>query len=89
MYNRRMVKHHSDTHPEIAAMQTQLLRQLSPAQRLEKVAQLNQTAKMLALAGLKSRYPDDSPDNLKRRFADLVLGTELAYKVYGPLNTEG
>jgi hypothetical protein len=88
MYNRAMVNHLSDTHPEIAAMQTQLLHQLSPAQRLALVERLNQTARMLALSGLKSRYPNDSPEKLKRRLADLILGADLANKVYGPLDID-
>jgi hypothetical protein len=46
---------------------------------------MNQTVKLLALAGLKSRYPDETPEQLRRRLADLLLGSELACKVYGPI----
>jgi len=32
--------------------------------------------------------PDDTPDLLRRRLADLLLGPELAARVYGPLPEE-
>ncbi len=75
----------SDTRPEIAAIQRNLLRQATPARRLAMLGQINQTVKKLALAGLRSRYPEDSPEKLNGRLANLLLGPELAYKVYGPL----
>ncbi len=46
--------------------------------------QLNQTARELALAGLRRRHPDATPEELRRCLADLVLGPELAAQVYGP-----
>lgn len=46
---------------------------------------LNRTARALALAGLRRRYPDASPEELRRRLADLVLGSEMAALVYGPM----
>ena len=76
---------YSDTRPEITALQMNLLRQASPARKLALLGQMNETVKVLALAGLKSRYPDETPDQLRRRLADLLLGPELALKVYGPL----
>ncbi len=75
----------SDTRPEVAAFQLRLLRQATPARKLAMVGELNQTVKTLALSGLRSRHPDDSPEMIRRRLADLLLGTELARKVYGPL----
>jgi hypothetical protein len=83
-----MTKFYSDTPPEIAAMQIELMRRLTPAQKLAMVAQLNNMARTLAMSGLKSRYPDDPPEKLKRRLADLILGAELAGKVYGPLDAD-
>jgi len=79
------VEIYSDTRPEITALQMNLLRQASPARKLALLGQMNETVKVLALAGLKSRYPDETPDQLRRRLADLLLGPELALKVYGPL----
>jgi hypothetical protein len=67
-------------------MQREMMRQLTPAQRLAMVGQMYETVKTLALSGLKSRYPNDSPAKLKRRLADLMLGRELALKVYGSID---
>lgn len=66
-------------------MLIQLLREASPARKMEMVLSANRTARMLALAGLRERYPDESPERLRRRLADLWLGPELAAKAYGPL----
>jgi len=37
---------------------------------------------LLALAGLRSQYPESSETELRRRLAGLLLGEEIAYKVY-------
>lgn len=74
-----------DTHPEAEAVLIRLLRQAPPWRKLEMVDQLNQSVKLLALAGLRQCFPNDDEDRLHRRLADLLLGDELALKVYGPL----
>ena len=78
----------SDTHPEITAIQMDLLRKATPARKLELVGQMNLTVKTLALSGLKTRFPHDTPEILRRRLADLILGPELAQKVYGPFSSQ-
>ena len=66
-------------------MLIRLLREAPPWRKLEMVDQLNQSVKMLALAGLRQRYSNDGENHLNRRLVDLLLGDELAFKVYGPL----
>ena len=73
----------TDTTPEIEALQLNLLRQTSPARKLELLAQMNATVRALALGGLRSRHPKDPPEFIQRRLADLILGEALAQKVYG------
>ena len=73
-----------DTHPDAERVQIELLRQAPAWRKLHMVAQMNSTLRTLALSGLRQRYPDASPDELRRRLADLWLGPELAAKVYGP-----
>jgi hypothetical protein len=75
----------SDTHPKMEALQIELWRAASPTRKMEMVAQLNQSAHLLALAGLRSQYPQTNEAELRRRLADLLLGEELARKVYGNL----
>ena len=79
----------SDTRPEIAALQRRLLRQVGPARKMAMVGQMNQTVKVLALSGLRSRYPSESLEMLRRRLADLVLGPALARLAYGPIIDKG
>lgn len=52
--------------------------------KLSLVGEMNQTVRTLALAGLRQRYPNDTLTQRQRRLADLLLGLELAKKVYGP-----
>ncbi len=76
----------SDTHPKMEALQIQLWRQASPTQKMHMLAQLNASARTLALMGLRSRYPQATEAELHRRLADYLLGEELARKVYGELS---
>ena len=75
-----------DTHPKMEALQIQLLRQASPTRKMNMLAQLNASARLLALTGLRSQYPDASEAELRRKLADLLLGEELARKVFGESN---
>ena len=77
---------YSDTHPQMESLQIQLWRQASPTRKMHMLAQLNASVHTLALAGLRSRYPQASETELRRRLADLLLGKELARKVYGEMN---
>ncbi len=75
----------SDTHPKMEALQIQLWRQASPTRKMQMLAQLNKSAHLVAMTGLRSRYPDASEDELRRRLAGLLLGDGLARKVYGEI----
>lgn len=77
-----------DTHPEAESLQLAMLRQAPAWRKVELVGQMNETARTLALAGLRWRYPDASPALLRRYLADLLLGPALARKVYGPIPDE-
>jgi len=76
----------SDTHPKMEALQIQLWRQASPTRKMDMLAQLNASARMLALMGLHSQYPQASEAELRRKLASLILGDELARKVYGEIS---
>jgi hypothetical protein len=76
----------SDTHPKMEALHIQLLSQASPSKKLEMLAELNASARLLAIIGLRSRYPRESESRLIRRLAGMLLGEDLASKVYGELN---
>lgn len=73
----------SDTHPKMEALQIELWRQASPTQKMNQLAQLNAAARLLALKGLRSQYPQANEAELRFKLASLLLGDELAHKVYG------
>jgi hypothetical protein len=75
----------SDTHPKMGAMQIELWRRATPTRKMDMLAQLNASARMLALMGLRSRYPQAGEAELRRRLAGLLLGEETARKVYGDI----
>jgi hypothetical protein len=75
--------YYSDTDPKIEALQVQLLRTVPPWRKMEMLAGLNASARSLALAGLRLRYPEASEDEIRRYLAELLLGDELSQKVLG------
>ena len=75
-----------DTSPQAQRVQIELMRQAPSWRKMELLGQLNQTAKMFALAGLRQRHPQAPESEIRRRLADLILGQELAAKVYGSLD---
>jgi hypothetical protein len=73
-----------EPNPEIERLRLAGLRQMPAWRKLELTAEMGRTVQMLALAGLRQRYPDDTPARRRRRLADLLLGPELAARAYGP-----
>lgn len=75
----------ADTSPDVENIQIERLRQMPPWRKMALMAAMSQTVRTLAMAGLRQRHPDDTPALRRRRMADLLLGPELAARVYGPL----
>ncbi|MHB1355520.1 MAG: hypothetical protein ACYCZF_06050 [Anaerolineae bacterium] len=73
-----------DTSPEAEKVLIELLRAAPSWKKLHRIASLNAAIRELHLCGMHQRYPDESTEQLKRRFADQVLGKEQAAQVYGP-----
>ena len=73
----------SDTHPDAEAVQIRLLREMPVWRKLQLLSDLCMTARTLALAGLRDRFPEAGPEELRRRLATLCLGPELADRAYG------
>jgi hypothetical protein len=78
-----------DTDPVIERMQLERLRQMPAWRKLALVSSMNRLVRALALAGLRERYPDDTPAQRRRRLADLILGPELAAAAFGPGPEDG
>lgn len=77
-----------DTDPRVEEQLVQMLRQTPPWRKMQMVAELNATVKLMLLTGLRQRYPNASEAELRRRLAGLLLGEELASKVYGELTDD-
>ncbi len=73
-----------DTPVEVEAFYIEHLRRMPSWRKLEILAQMNRLVIQLAMSGLRQRHPLASEDELRRRLADLLLGPELAERVYGP-----
>ena len=78
-----------DTRPEAERVQIALLRGAPSWRKLDMVGQLNQALRTLALSGLRQRYPQATPQQLRRHLADLLLGPALAALAYGPQLPDG
>ncbi len=74
----------SDTHPEVEKVQIALLRSMPAWRKFQLINDIIMTGRQLALAGLRDRFPDASPQELRRRLATKLLGADLARRVYGP-----
>lgn len=74
---------YSDTHPKMEALQIEFIRRMPAWKKISIVDGLNETVKALAISGIKQRHPAATPEQVQRMLAELMLGAELAQKVYG------
>lgn len=72
----------SDTPIKIEQMQIELIRKMPSWKKFAAIDDLNETVKTLAISGIKQRHPEASHAQVQRMLADLLLGPELARKVY-------
>ena len=73
---------YSDTHPKIEAMQIEIIRHMPAWKKFAVVDGLYATVRTLALSGIKERNPGATPEEIHLRLAELMLGADLARKVY-------
>jgi len=75
----------SDTSRTAERVLFDLARDAPAWRKVELMGELYETVRDLAMSGLRDRYPSSSDNELRRRLADILLGAELASRVYGPL----
>lgn len=73
-----------DTDAKAERVLIDLWRRATPARKFSLAFDTTRTLQEFVLAGLRQRYPKDSAEQLRRRFADAWLGPELARRAYGP-----
>ena len=60
----------------------EIIRRMPSWKKFAMVDDLNETVKALAISGIKARSPEATPEQIRRMLADLMLGEELAARVY-------
>lgn len=63
-----------DTTPDAAAVQSEIFRRMSPEMRLRIALQMSESMRNVALAGLRSRRPELTPDQLFRELLRIMYG---------------
>jgi len=74
---------HADTDTWAEEILFKFYREAPAWRKLELADDFRKSMLLLAESGLKSRNPDASPEEIRRMMADMLLGPELAAKVYG------
>jgi hypothetical protein len=72
-----------DTSPEAWKVQMDLIRGLSPEERLQRTFEFSAMVRSLAEAMLRARYPSVTDREIFLRAARQRLGRDLFRKVYG------
>jgi len=78
-----MVTQSADTSPEAEQVQIEIIRRMPSWKRLQIMDSLISATRALALQGLARRFPDESPQQLRRRLVEMLYGADLAEKAYG------
>lgn len=72
---------HSDTHPDMARKQIELLRGASTAQRFARVRSMSQSAVLLARRAIRRSMPEASEQEVLLTFVAHHYGAELAERL--------
>ena len=72
-----------DTSAEAREVQQRLYESMTPSEKLTRMRELTLAVNQLALAGLATRNPDESRQELLLRLARMRLGDDLVDRVYG------
>ena len=63
-----------DTSPEAAAIQAEIFRRMTPAQRLRLALEMSESMRNVALAGLRSRRPELNEKELSNELMRIIYG---------------
>jgi len=77
----RQAPYTTDTSPEAYAAQLDLLRQMSPIERLRKTFALSRQVKRMSMDAIRRRHPEFDEDEIRVRFIELTYGKAIAADV--------
>ena len=72
-----------DTTPQAQRKHYELMRRLSPEQKLSMAFAVTNATRQLVLADLKHRFPQASEEEIRRRFIARVLPRDDVIRAYG------
>jgi hypothetical protein len=72
-----------DNDPVVAQIVLERLRAMSVGERAEMVNSMNRACEALALAGIRQRHPNASPEEIRMRLGVLRIGAALMLEVFG------
>lgn len=72
-----------DTSPEAWKLYLDLVRKMTPSEKLRRTLEFSDSVRRLAMAGMRQRYPNADEREIFLRVAQVVLGRELFRKVHG------
>ena len=64
----------TDTNAQAAAIQLDIFRRMTPAQRLRTALEMSESIRNVALAGLRRRRPELNDEELSRELMALMYG---------------
>lgn len=73
----------SDTTPEAERVLIEIARAMPGPKKIDQVFDLIELVRSFSMAGLRSRHPEASEEELKKRLAALVFDRETVIEVYG------
>jgi hypothetical protein len=79
----------ADTTREAYLVQLAILRRLSPDRRLEIACRMTDALREIVAAGVRSRHPEYTEQQVKMGMIRLWLGEELFRKVYPGVDIQG
>jgi len=77
-----------DTSPEAQSVQIEIYRRMTVAEKTRRIFDAYNTGRVLAMAGLRERYPVASEKKIRQLWAQEHLGKELFQQVYGEMPDE-
>jgi len=72
----------SDTHPKAEQRYQEMLRALSPQQRLAMVAEMHRSGRALVAAGLRAQFPAAPEEEIACRVTVRLYGREAAARLH-------
>ncbi len=71
-----------DTTPDVDHAQVEVYRRMGGSGRSDVMFRLTALAREAALAGIRHRHPDYDEETVRRAYARVVLGEEIARQVW-------